>query len=235
MYVGPLISRDGRTIVGTLPDSAGNLNAAIWQGGRNWRLLPPFPEAVPSEGHVISNVAGVSGDGTVIVGGAYVSTTKVVAFRWDAMNGMVNLGIFDEGTNSDSRPYGISADGRSVIGWDYKEGFSPAWPRRRFGEREARRDLVGRQGAAAASVRMGRGGLGNQRRGLHHCGPVPSVGCKQQPAARRLDVPVDGMGRAFRGSRGGADPDRGAIRGVTFRSRTRSAMTGRWWAATRGQ
>jgi probable HAF family extracellular repeat protein len=127
-YVSPLISRDGRTIVATIPDSAGNSNAAIWQGGRNWRPLTPFAEAVPSEGHVISNAAGVSGDGTVIVGGAYVSTTKLVAFRWDAINGMVNLGTFDEGKNSDSSPYGISADGRSVIGWDYKEGFSPAGP-----------------------------------------------------------------------------------------------------------
>ena len=116
------------TIVGTAPDSAGNLNAAIWQGGRNWKTLTPFVGAVPSEQGTISYASGVSADGSVIVGGAYVSTTKVVAFRWDATNGMVNLGTFDEGTNSDSVPYGVSADGNTVIGWDYKQGFSPPGP-----------------------------------------------------------------------------------------------------------
>ena len=33
------ISRDGKTIVGTERDSEGNAQAAIWQGGQNWRLL----------------------------------------------------------------------------------------------------------------------------------------------------------------------------------------------------
>jgi probable HAF family extracellular repeat protein len=122
------ISRDGKTIVGTVPDSLGNQNAAIWQGGRQWRLLTPFQGAVSSETHTISSASGVSGDGSVIVGSAYVSTTKAVAFRWDATNGMMNLGTFDESTNSDSYAYGVSADGRTVIGWDYKEGFKPAGP-----------------------------------------------------------------------------------------------------------
>ncbi len=127
-YSTPYISRDGKTIVGAVADSAGNLNAAIWQGGRNWKILTPFAGAVPSEGHTVSSATDVSGDGTVIVGSAYVSTTKVVAFRWDAANGMVNLGTFDEGTNSDSSVYGVSADGNTVIGWDYKQGFSPPAP-----------------------------------------------------------------------------------------------------------
>jgi uncharacterized membrane protein len=64
----------------------------------------------------------------VIVGSAYVSTTKAVAFRWDSTNGMVTLGTSDEGSNSDSVAYGVSADGRMVYGWDYKQGFSPAGP-----------------------------------------------------------------------------------------------------------
>jgi probable HAF family extracellular repeat protein len=127
-FVNPLISRDGKTIVGTIPDSSGNMNAAIWQAGRTWKILAPFQGSVPSETQTISYASGVSADGSVIVGGAYISATKVVAFRWDAVNGMVNLGTFDEGANSDSVAYGVSADGRTVIGWDYKQGFSPAGP-----------------------------------------------------------------------------------------------------------
>src|SRR5687768_17064954 len=41
------ISRDGKTIAGTVPDSQGRFHAAIWQGGRNWRMLAPFPGAIP--------------------------------------------------------------------------------------------------------------------------------------------------------------------------------------------
>src|SRR5262245_47014554 len=122
------ISRDGRTIVGTVPDSQGKYHAAIWQGGKNWRILGEFPGAVPGETGAVSIATGVSADGSVVVGQAYVSATKAVAFRWDAMNGMVNLGTFDEGSNSDSSVYAVSADGRTIIGWDYKQGFIPPGP-----------------------------------------------------------------------------------------------------------
>jgi probable HAF family extracellular repeat protein len=130
IFTDIFVSRDGRTIVSTVPDSPGKKHAAIWQGGRNWRTLAPFPGAVASSGPdpVVSVALGLSGDGSVIVGYAYVSTTKAVAFRWDAMNGMVNLGTFDEGSNSDSEAYYVSADGRTIIGWDYKEGFNPPGP-----------------------------------------------------------------------------------------------------------
>jgi len=124
----PRISRDGKTIIATVPDSRGCATAAIWQGGTNWKLLEPFPGVVPSEGNICTSAVAVSGDGSVVVGGAYLSTTKVVTFRWDAQNGMVNLGAFDEGTNSDSRPLAISADGKTVVGWDYKVGFLPPGP-----------------------------------------------------------------------------------------------------------
>jgi uncharacterized membrane protein len=122
------VSRDGKVVVGTVPDSQGKYHAAIWQGGRNWRMLAPFAGAVAGEGDIVSSSQDVSADGSVIVGSAYVDVTKVVAFRWDAMNGMVNLGMFDEGANNDSYAYGVSGDGRTIIGWDYKERFLPAGP-----------------------------------------------------------------------------------------------------------
>ena len=93
------------------------------RGGTTWKLLDPFPGVVPSEQSGCTDAVAVSADGSVVVGGAYVSLTKVVTFRWDAQNGMVNLSTFDEGSNSDSRPYAVSGDGKVVIGWDYKEGF----------------------------------------------------------------------------------------------------------------
>src|SRR5262249_36768933 len=111
-----------------VPDSQGKYHAAIWQGGKNWRILPEFPGAVPGETGAVSIATGVSGDGSVIVGQAYVSATEVVAFRWDAMNGMVTLGSFYEGKNSNSAVYAVSADGRTIIGWDYKQGFKPPGP-----------------------------------------------------------------------------------------------------------
>ena len=123
-----LISRDGKTVVGNVPDSQGKGNAAIWQGGRNWRILAPFPGAVAGDGDIVSSAQGVSADGSVIVGQANVDVTKAVAFRWDAMNGMVNLGMFDEGANNDSYAYGVSGDGRTVIGYDSKHLFLPAGP-----------------------------------------------------------------------------------------------------------
>jgi len=127
IYTDVSISRDGKTIVGTVSDTRGNFHAAIWQGGTNWRILNPFPAAVPGESsHAVSIALDVSGDGSIVVGYAYVSPTKAVAMRWDAVNGMVNLGTFDEGVNSDSQAYRVSADGRNIIGWDYKQGFSPA-------------------------------------------------------------------------------------------------------------
>jgi probable HAF family extracellular repeat protein len=122
------ISRDGKTIVGTVPDSGGIYHAAIWQGGKNWKILGEFSGAVSGEGGAVSVALGVSADGSVIVGQAYVSLSKSVAFRWDPANGMVNLGTFDEGVNSDSSSLAISADGGVVIGWDYKQGFIPPGP-----------------------------------------------------------------------------------------------------------
>jgi len=123
------ISRDGRTIVGTIPDSAGNYYAAVWQGGRNWKILPPFAGVVADDAtHNVTVATGVSGDGSVIIGSAYIAQAKIVAFRWDAVHGMVNLGTFDQGSLVDSQALSISADGRNIVGWDFLNNFAPAGP-----------------------------------------------------------------------------------------------------------
>jgi probable HAF family extracellular repeat protein len=114
------ISRDGKTIVGSALDAQGNKNAAIWSGGTNWKLLGGPPGSVP-QGSVLSNGYGVSGDGSVVVGLANYPTsqqfgTQNRAFRWDAVNGMVDLGALQQGGTT--LAFTISADGNTIIGYE---------------------------------------------------------------------------------------------------------------------
>src|SRR5262245_35442509 len=58
-----VISRDGRTIVGSLADANGNFQPAVWAGGTSWRLLGPLvPNAVHC-GRSLGSANGTSGDG----------------------------------------------------------------------------------------------------------------------------------------------------------------------------
>jgi uncharacterized membrane protein len=114
------ISRDGKTIVGSALDTQGNGNAAIWQGGTNWKLLGGPPGSVP-QGSVLSSGYGVSGDGSVVVGQANYPTiqqfgSQFRAFRWDAFNGMVDLGALQQGAGT--RAFAISADGNTIVGYE---------------------------------------------------------------------------------------------------------------------
>jgi len=43
------ITRDGRTTVSNAKDSQGLTNAAIWQGGTNWRVLGGVPDGKPMD------------------------------------------------------------------------------------------------------------------------------------------------------------------------------------------
>src|SRR5262249_26526795 len=66
------------------------------------------------QGSLSSSGAGVSADGSVVVGGS-TSASTVLAFRWVAGQGMQNLGI--PGPNgTSSRASGVSADGAVVYG-----------------------------------------------------------------------------------------------------------------------
>jgi probable HAF family extracellular repeat protein len=119
------ISRDGKTIVSNDTDSHDYAAAAIWQGGTSWRVLPPVPNAQPLD-ITASTAYGVSGDGSVVVGLAFVTGGKAHAFRWDAVNGSVDLGALQ---GQDSRANGVSADGSVIVGWDEDpHAFNyPAW------------------------------------------------------------------------------------------------------------
>src|SRR5215831_11567986 len=116
------ISRDGKTIVSDAGDANDITSAAIWQGGTDWKLLGGLPNAQTCD-KSLSSAWHVSGDGSVIVGLAWLGCTAH-AFRWDAANGMVDLGSLQ---GHDSRANAVSADGNVVGGWD-EDPYAYAYP-----------------------------------------------------------------------------------------------------------
>ena len=118
-----MISKDGKTIVCSTADAKGVKTAAIWQGGTTWKSIGGLPNGAPVD-NVLSSPYAISGDGSVIVGLAYAGKNGAVgstphAFRWDAKNGMVDLGSTQ---NSQSRANAISASGNVIAGWDAAPG-----------------------------------------------------------------------------------------------------------------
>jgi probable HAF family extracellular repeat protein len=109
------VSRDGKTIVGRALDSNGKENAAIWTGGRDWRLLGSFtPTAQPCD-MLLSGSFGASDDGKVVVGLGWDGCKLAHAFRWEESTGMVDLGSTTPGRSS--RANNVSGDGQVVVGW----------------------------------------------------------------------------------------------------------------------
>ena len=115
------ISRDGATIVGTAKDANGVAYAAIWQSGKQWLTLPP-----PANGRVqdggMTSAWGVSADGSVIVGLAWVNPKGAEGFRYDLNSGTVSLGSLK---GKSSRASVVSGDGQVIAGWDTVEGRGP--------------------------------------------------------------------------------------------------------------
>lgn len=107
------VSLDGSTIVGSAADSRGT-QAAIWQSGRQWRLLGSFTGAVACDAS-LSSASGVSRDGKVVVGLAWNGCRFAHAFRWDETGGMKDLGssVPDRASRADA----VSGDGRVVVGY----------------------------------------------------------------------------------------------------------------------
>ncbi len=107
------ISSDGSIIVGQGSDSTSNNVAWIWDGASGFAALPLIPGAGPD--HLAS---AVSDDGLIVVGSNYGR-----AFIWDATNGtqslrdlLVGLGVDLTGWHL-ADATGISADGRSIVGY----------------------------------------------------------------------------------------------------------------------
>jgi probable HAF family extracellular repeat protein len=112
---GVAVSRDGKTIVGRALDGNGKENAAVWTGGKNWRLLGSFtPTAQPCD-LLLSGSFGASDDGKVVVGLGWDGCKLAHAFRWEDSTGMVDLGSTTPGRSS--RANNVSGDGLVVVGW----------------------------------------------------------------------------------------------------------------------
>ena len=111
---GVAISLDGKTILGEALDANRKVNAAVWQGGREWRLLGSFsPSAQPCD-QLLSGAFGMSDDGKVVVGLGWNGCNYAHGFRWEEGTGVVDLGSLNDRS---TRANGVSGDGRVVIGW----------------------------------------------------------------------------------------------------------------------
>jgi len=115
----PSISKDGTTIAADARGADGVTTAALWEGGTTWRNLGGVPGGAPGadfRGESLSSAWGISGDGSVVVGLAWLPRFQAHAFRWEESTGMVDLGSLNEAKNS--RANIVNDDGSIVAGWD---------------------------------------------------------------------------------------------------------------------
>jgi probable HAF family extracellular repeat protein len=108
------ISRDGKTIIGRALDGRGNENAAIWKGGKEWRVLGSFTPDAEDCDNLLSASYGASDNGDVIVGLGWDGCRYAHAFRWEESTGMFDLGTSN---GRSTRANNVSGDGRVVVGW----------------------------------------------------------------------------------------------------------------------
>jgi probable HAF family extracellular repeat protein len=118
------VSQDGKTFVGTAFDLSGRtMQAAVWTGGRSWRLLGSVGAQRPCDLNLSSSF-GTNDDGRVVVGLAWDGCSHARAFRWEESTGMTDLGSL---SGNSSRANGVSGDGRVVVGWEeHATGFRQA-------------------------------------------------------------------------------------------------------------
>jgi probable HAF family extracellular repeat protein len=109
------VSADGSTVVsGLLNPDSGYAEAARWTADSDWQFLGGLPEGGPIDSQ-LSTGWGVSGDGSVVVGLAWLPNGRAEAFQWTDADGMVGL-IGGQPSNS-SRASRISADGSTIVGF----------------------------------------------------------------------------------------------------------------------
>ncbi|MEM7048394.1 MAG: hypothetical protein AAF604_01995 [Acidobacteriota bacterium] len=205
----PYVSGDGAVIGGTIMDGAIE-KAAIWVNGTNWQLLGDVPGGAPCD-ILSSSVWGINGDGSVIVGLAWHDCVSARAFRWDEVNGMVDLGAVGD----NSRANGVSEDGTTAVGWDANPD-TGTWEGARWvsGTESPLSDeeTVGEATAANSDGSIivgGRGGaLSNQAYRWTSTTGIELIGVLSNPAgsARATDLSEDG--NLIVGFSGGSPIDR---------------------------
>lgn len=110
-----VVSNDGLKIASSVTNAATGFNeistydvtSSTWtnRGG----LVPTGWDGT------VSSTWGMSIDGTAIVGLGYLTAANAHAVKWDAVNGVVDLGSMVAGRSS--RANAISASGNVVVGW----------------------------------------------------------------------------------------------------------------------
>ncbi len=105
------ISADGSTVVGE-SNFEGIFIPFLWTAAEG--MIPLYTPGVgPSRGR--GTAWDVSADGSVVVGNSESPYYEREAFRWDAVSGMVDLGVIDDDLTSSARA--ISNDGQHVFGY----------------------------------------------------------------------------------------------------------------------
>ena len=183
---GIAISRDGKTVVGRALDPNGKENAALWQGGAEWRLLGSFTSDAQPCDLLLSGAFGASDDGNVVVGLGWNGCRHAHAFRWEESTGMVDLG---SSNSRSTRANNVSGDGRVVVGWqEHETGFRQGakWVN---GVQELFRGPSGFVGEAFAANRDGSFIVGT------NCDPAnslgPATGWSWTPAGGITCFPVE--------------------------------------------
>jgi hypothetical protein len=97
------ISADAHVIAGWNDQDDGSRTAVIWTDGVPW-------DVVDADGIAVGEASAVSGDGRFVVGSSYFDAQgEGGAWRWDAVNGVQRVPGM-------SFAFGVSADGRTVVG-----------------------------------------------------------------------------------------------------------------------
>lgn len=106
------VSGDGTALASDVIDQNNKQHAAKWNGS-SWDQLPVT--GLASCDAFLLNAYDTNIDGSVVVGLAWFPACKARAFRWDAVNGTVDLGTLVAGRSS--RANAVNGDGSIIVGW----------------------------------------------------------------------------------------------------------------------
>ena len=116
----PGISEDGRTIVAEIVDSTTwgrDVNvAAVWQGGERWSPIGTIRGGAPCDADLSSARAAATRGNVVGVG--YKDCTSASAYEWTRAGGISELRSARGAAAPGSGANAISANGRTIVGWD---------------------------------------------------------------------------------------------------------------------
>ena len=106
------VAGDGSAFGLDVNDADQKMHAARSTDGTSWDELPVIG---PSCDAFLLNFYDINADGSVIVGLGWVEACRAHAFRWDPVNGTVDLGSTVPGRSS--RANGVNGAGDVVVGW----------------------------------------------------------------------------------------------------------------------